>query len=206
MNILREGLSRYFSEEELERLSGVRVGIAGAGGLGSNCAQMLVRSGFGKLVIADFDVVETANLNRQFFFPDQVGMPKVEALRDNLLRLNPDLEVQTFNGRIERDNAAKVFASCEVMVEAFDQAEYKKMLIEAFYSSKCFYVAASGIGGWGDGDAIVTQRLRRNFFLIGDNITESNDTAPPCAPRVNIAAAKQANLVLAYALGHIKED
>lgn len=203
MNVLRSGLKRYFSGEMLERIGAVRVGIAGAGGLGSNCAQMLVRSGFMKLVVADFDVVEPGNLNRQFFFPDQVGMAKVEALRDNLLRLNPELELKICRDRIGAENAREVFAGCDVMVEAFDRAECKKMLAEAFFGSGGLYVTASGVGGWGDGDAVATRRLRQGFYLIGDNETESDDTAPPCAPRVNIAAAKQANLVLAYALGDL---
>ena len=54
-----------------------RVGIAGAGGLGSNCAAHLVRAGMKKLVIADFDVVNESNLNRQFFFRNQLGQKKV---------------------------------------------------------------------------------------------------------------------------------
>jgi len=51
-----------------------RIGIAGAGGLGSNCAAALARSGVGTLVIADFDIVEELNLNRQYYFSDQIGM------------------------------------------------------------------------------------------------------------------------------------
>ncbi len=62
-----------FSEiqAQLERFT---VGIAGAGGLGSNCAIALARSGIGTLVLSDFDVVEEANLNRQYFFADQSGV------------------------------------------------------------------------------------------------------------------------------------
>ena len=51
-----------------DHLSRFRVGIAGAGGLGSNCAVSLARSGIGTLVISDFDVIEPGNLNRQYFF------------------------------------------------------------------------------------------------------------------------------------------
>lgn len=203
MNSLYRGLERYFSAEQLARIAAVRVGIAGAGGLGSNCAQMLVRSGFTQLTIADFDVVEATNLNRQFFFPDQLGKPKVEALRENLLRLNPDLKADIFNGRIDADNARRVFAGCDVIVEAFDRAECKKMLAEVFFNAGPLYISASGLGGWGNSDAITVQRLNSRFYLVGDNVTEADETAPPCAPRVHIAAAKQADLVLAYALGDL---
>ena len=67
-------------------LSGFTVGIAGAGGLGSNCAAALARSGIGRLKIADFDIVSEPNLNRQFFFYDQIGRKKVVALRENIER------------------------------------------------------------------------------------------------------------------------
>lgn len=70
MNMFVEGLGRYFSGEQLERIRRVKVGIAGAGGLGSNCAFNLVRSGFSDFVICDFDIVEPSNLNRQFYFAD----------------------------------------------------------------------------------------------------------------------------------------
>ena len=58
------------------------VGVAGAGGLGSNVAMALTRVGIGKLIIADFDVVSESNLNRQFYFRDQLNRKKVEALKD----------------------------------------------------------------------------------------------------------------------------
>ncbi len=51
-----------------ERLKNKTVGIAGCGGLGSNCAVALARVGVGKLIIADFDIIEESNLNRQYFF------------------------------------------------------------------------------------------------------------------------------------------
>ena len=61
-----------------------RVGIAGAGGLGSNCAIALARSGVGTIVLSDFDVIEEPNLNRQYYFIDQVGMMKTVALKENI--------------------------------------------------------------------------------------------------------------------------
>ena len=71
----------------------MKIGIAGAGGLGSNVALNLVRSGIDAFRIVDFDCVEASNLNRQFYFRDQIGRPKVEALRENLQRIRPEVEV-----------------------------------------------------------------------------------------------------------------
>ena len=78
------------------------VGIAGAGGLGSNVAVALARAGIGRLVIADFDRIEPSNLNRQQYFVDQVGERKVEALRENLLAINPYSLYEIHDVRINR--------------------------------------------------------------------------------------------------------
>ena len=78
-NVLRRGLARYLAPEQLARLQSVRVGIAGAGGLGSNAALMLARSGVERFLLIDDDVVDASNLNRQQFWPRHVGRPSCSA-------------------------------------------------------------------------------------------------------------------------------
>lgn len=68
MNSFEKGLSDYIGHDRLSKIQQIKIGIAGAGGLGSNCAFNLVRSGFTKFKIVDFDLVEPSNLNRQFYF------------------------------------------------------------------------------------------------------------------------------------------
>ena len=208
-NLFTQGLLKHFSVEQLAKIENFTIGIAGAGGLGSNCALNLVRSGFKHFVICDFDVVEPSNLNRQFYFQDQLGIPKVEALAANLRRINPDVEIVSLPVKITSGNAREVFAGCDVIVEAFDRAEAKRMLVEAFYSSGKFLVAASGLAGWGNADAIMTLQVHHYFYMVGDLVSEVGANKPPCAPRVNIAAAKQADLILELALkqqGNYSED
>jgi sulfur carrier protein ThiS adenylyltransferase len=199
-NSFKQGLLKHFSPEQLEKIESFTIGIAGAGGLGSNCAQNLVRSGFKHFVICDFDVVEPGNLNRQFYFQDQLGITKVDALAVNLRRINPDVEIASLPVKITSGNAREVFAGCDVIVEAFDRAEAKRMLVETFYSSGKFLVAASGLAGWGNTDAIMTLQVHDYFYMVGDLVSEVGENRPPCAPRVNIAAAKQADLILSMAL------
>lgn len=208
-NLFRQGLLKHFPVEQLAKIESFTIGIAGAGGLGSNCALNLVRSGFKHFVICDFDVVEPSNLNRQFYFQDQLGVPKVEALAANLRRINPDVKITSLPVTITSGNAREVFAGCDVIVEAFDRAEAKRMLVEAFYSSGKFLVAASGLAGWGNADSIMTLQVHDYFYMVGDLVSEVGTGKPPCAPRVNIAAAKQADLILAMALkqqGNYSED
>lgn len=173
------------------------VGIAGAGGLGSNIAISLARAGIGKLIIADFDAVSTTNLNRQQFFLDQVGMPKVDALKANLARINPFCELVIFNDRITPDNLAKVFGACDILMEALDGAEQKQMLIETWqdlYPDRVL-IGASGLSGYGRNELIRTIKLD-NIYLCGDGVSELQQGISPIAPRVAIVANMQANLCL----------
>lgn len=196
MNEFERGLVRYMGEDKLKKIQRLKVGIAGAGGLGSNCAFNLVRSGLKRLKIIDFDVVKAANLNRQFYFFDQVGMPKVVALKTNLLRINLDLELEAVQNKIIDSNIGCVFRDCDVVVEAFDEVICKIMIIETFFSSGKLLVAASGLGGWGSSDDIIVREIHPKFYLIGDLMSEVNADKPPVSPRVNIVAAKQADVIL----------
>lgn len=200
MNHFEEALIGYFGEPGLRKIQSTVVGIAGLGGLGSNCSACLVRSGFRKFILADFDKVEYSNLNRQFYFLDQVGLNKTDCLKANLLRINPDLEITLMAQKISASNAASVFADCDVVVEAFDKAEYKCFMAEVFLASGKLFVSASGLAGWGNSDALRIKKIKDNCFLIGDSCSEAAGSLPPCAPRVSIAAAKEADVILSWVL------
>ena len=180
-----------------EHLSGKCVGIAGAGGLGSNCAAALIRAGVGKVVIADFDTVSPSNLNRQFYFADQIGMNKVEALYDNLIRIRPFVALSIHPVRVTPQNLALLFAGCDVVVEAFDKAEEKAWLIQEMCRQlpDTPLVAASGMAGYGGLDKLQVVR-QGNLIVCGDGVSEVTDDAPPLAPRVGIVACMEADVAL----------
>jgi sulfur carrier protein ThiS adenylyltransferase len=190
----------YFAHRDravLEALRRSTVGIAGAGGLGSTVAVSLARAGVGRLVITDFDSIEPSNLNRQQYTIDQVGRVKVEALKENLLRINPFSVYEIHAVRITRKNATDIFRSVDVLVEALDRAEAKEMLIETClrrYPGRPI-VAASGLAGYGKNRALHTRRLG-NLFICGDEDSQSPKGISPMAPRVGIVANMQANLVV----------
>ncbi len=191
----------YLGAAERARIEAARVGVAGAGGLGSNCLAHLVRCGVRRFVIADFDTVSESNLNRQFFFADQLGMPKVEAVAANLRRINPALELELHPERVTAENAARRFGNCDVTVEAFDDPDAKTMLIRALLPLGRPVVAASGIAGWGRSNAMRVQRIGKQLYMAGDRATGISEETPPYSPRVGIAAAQQANTVMALILG-----
>ena len=190
----------YLTPEERTALESARVGIAGAGGLGSNCAMHLVRAGVKHITIADFDVVNESNLNRQFFFRDQIGQKKVEAIKENLLRIEPDADIRAVDMRLDASSAREIFADCGIVVEAFDAVDAKVMLVSAFASSGKKLVTASGLAGWGRSNAMKVRKMG-NIVAIGDGETSVGDGAAPVSPRVGIAAAMEANAVVSLLLG-----
>lgn len=181
-----------------DHLSQFRVGIAGAGGLGSNCAVALARSGVGTLVISDFDIIEPANLNRQYYFTSQVGMMKSTALKENISRINPDVTVIAHTEKLDSSNIPEIFAGCDVIVEAFDRDDMKQMLIETVLTEmpEIPVVVGSGLAGWGNSESIQFRKADDTIYICGDESTQAGDDFPPMAPRVGMVANMQANTVV----------
>lgn len=179
-------------------LSKFRVGIAGAGGLGSNCAVALARCGVGTLTIADYDIVEEPNLNRQYYFTDQVGQMKTVALKENISRVNPDVIVITHQKRLDRINIPEIFSGCNIIVEAFDSSEMKEMLVETVQTKMpgIHLIIGSGMAGWGKSELIRYRKVDDSLYLCGDESTEVSEDMPPMAPRVCMVANMQANVVV----------
>ncbi len=179
------------------KLQNRTVGIAGCGGLGSNCAIALARTGIGKLILVDFDKVEHSNLNRQYFFSNQLKEFKALALKDNILKIDDKIQIETHVIRLEPVSVKDLFSQCDVIVEAFDSDAAKQMIIETVLSDMPdkYIVSGQGLAGFGKNESLRTQRHGK-LLIVGDNETEVSDQQPPLAPRVAIVANMQANLVL----------
>ncbi len=190
-------------EEIKNKLKYTTIGIAGAGGLGSNAAVALARCGVESFVIADFDIIEETNLNRQYYFRSQIGQKKVLALSENLLAINSRIKISTFDKKLGTENIPQVFANCPIIIEAFDSASMKKTIIETVASKLCntVLIVASGIAGWADTNALKWRKVDNNLYICGDELSEVSSSCPPLATRVAIVANMQANIVLEILLG-----
>lgn len=175
----------------------MRIGFAGVGGIGSNVAWMLVRSGLLDLFLVDFDRVEESNLNRQFYFADQIGEPKVEALTRNLKAINPQVQIRTAMIRLDAGNCAALFAGCDLVVEGLDKEEEKKMLLESLHHGQKV-VSACGIAG----SALDCIRVRSiGHSLVAGDFTTDCAYAPLFAHKVTCVAAYMAGLIMQEAGG-----
>lgn len=190
-------LIQRHGESVHRKLKASTIGIAGLGGLGSNVAISLARIGVGKLVIADFDIVEPSNLNRQQYFIEQLGTKKVQALTENLLKINPYLEIDGHCLKLTSENIPKIYSNCPVIAECFDKADQKQMIVETVLSkTKSIIVAVSGLGGYGNSNEIVTKKISNRTILVGDDSRGLENGFSLMAPRVAIAAGHQANAIV----------
>lgn len=181
-----------------EKIKGSSVGIMGLGGLGSVVSVALARVGVGTLVLADFDVVEPSNLNRQQYLVNQVGMKKTQAMKMNLSQINPYVRVELFDGELTEENIPLIFKDVDVLTECFDRAEMKATALRTALTHLPGkgYVGASGMAGFGDNNLIQTKKLYPKVFVVGDHEAEAKPGQGLMAPRVGIAASQQANQVL----------
>ena len=202
MDLKEEDLFKRNVKDIAKKLKKAKVCILGLGGLGSNVAVLLARSGIGYLKLIDFDVVEASNLNRQQYRISHIGIKKIEAIKTIIKEINPFVEIDTFDIKVDRENILSVVEDIEIVVEAFDRAETKAMAIEELLTNKNkIVISASGMAGLGSANEVITRKIKENFYLIGDNYSDYEEYSGIMSTRVMLCAAHQANMVLRIILG-----
>ena len=202
MDLKEEDLLKRNLKGIAKKLKKAEVCILGLGGLGSNVAVLLARAGIGHLKLIDFDVVEASNLNRQQYRISHIGMKKTEAIKIIIKEINPFVEIETLDIKVDRENIYSIVGNIEIVVEAFDRAETKAMAIEELLTNKNkIVVSASGMSGLGSANEIITRKIKDNFYLIGDNYSDYEEYSGIMSTRVMLCAAHQANMVLRLILG-----
>ncbi|HZG70185.1 MAG TPA: sulfur carrier protein ThiS adenylyltransferase ThiF [Chondromyces sp.] len=214
LTIIRKGSMP--SEEELEsmmmarhtpdvhkKVKKGRVAIAGLGGLGSNIAIMLARIGVGELLLVDFDIVEPSNLNRQSYYVRHLGLPKTMALKEQIEEINPFITISTKTVKITEDNVKELFTGYDIICEAFDKPDQKSMLVNAALEQlpEVKVVSGSGMAGYDSSNLIKTTRPMKRLYVCGDLENEAKVGRGLMAPRVQICAGHQANMILRLLLG-----
>jgi len=196
-------LAAHQTDAVQDRLKKGVVGVMGLGGLGSAVATALARIGVGRLLLADYDIVELSNLHRQHYFLDQVGLLKTEALKQNISRINPFICLVTIEKCLTEEMIPHYFQDVDVLVECFDRPEMKAMALRVALTSLTgvAYVGASGVAGYGSNNVIKTKKIGDRAYLVGDGESAIGPNQVLMAPRVGIAAHHQANQVVRLLLG-----
>lgn len=148
-----EALSRtelLLGPEAIERLASAHVLIVGIGGVGAYAAEMIARSGVGRITIVDGDDVAPSNLNRQLpALTSTVGEPKAEVMKARMLDINPDCHVEARCEFIAPDTVKPLLDELrpDFVIDAIDSLSPKVALIEACLRGKIKIISSMGAGG-----------------------------------------------------------
>jgi adenylyltransferase/sulfurtransferase len=140
----RQMLINGFGEEGQKKLKNTRIFVAGAGGLGSPVSTYLAVAGFGHITIADMDIVDLSNLNRQILHWDKdVGEVKVKSGLEKLTQINPNIEVEAFQGKIDEGNIYDLTKGQDIIIDAMDNFPTRYLLNRAALKHKVPFIHAS---------------------------------------------------------------
>lgn len=143
-----ERIENLIGEEKLELLKKATVLVVGLGGVGGSCIESLARSGVGNLIIIDFDVIESSNINRQVItFNDNIGKKKVVETEKLIKRINPECNVILYDYFLDNNNIDDVFYSkIDFVVDACDSVKTKQALIKKCIDKKIKFISCMGTG------------------------------------------------------------
>ena len=199
---MQEALHKGLTAEQSQRLQEAKVAIVGLGGLGSNVAMWLARLGVSHLLLYDFDKVELSNLNRQYYFLQDVGEYKAVALLEHLRQVNPYGDYQSKVVRLTEANLAELVGEADIVCEALDKPETKALLVNGVLENfpDKDLVAASGLAGFDSCDDMQVRRILPHFYLCGDGHSSFQEL-PLCGARVGLCAAQEALTIARIILG-----
>lgn len=205
--LTREKLYRALEERHgaqlQKKLAAASVAVCGLGGLGSNIAIALARAGVGHIHIIDFDCVDVSNLNRQQYFPEQLGQFKTEALGDTLRRIALCSEITADCVKLNEENIPVLLKDADIICEAFDRADQKAMLVNCVLEQfpEKYLVSGSGMAGIHPANTITTRRITKHFYLCGDGVSDAADGLGLVSARVMVCAAHEATAIIRIIAG-----
>ncbi len=134
-------------KENIEKISKSHVTIVGTGGVGGYVALFLARAGISKFTIIDFDKIAPSNINRQAVaFTDTIGLDKVKVLKDMILKINPDAQIDAVNERLCEENVTNLVKNDTFVVDAIDSVKDKVALICYCKKNNINIISAMGAG------------------------------------------------------------
>ncbi|HJJ98846.1 MAG TPA: HesA/MoeB/ThiF family protein [Methanocorpusculum sp.] len=183
-----------------KKLEDATVFLAGCGGLGSLIAFYLAAAGIGHLRIADCDVVDTTNLNRQILHrPDRIGMPKAASAKLTLKAFNPDVEVTAFASFIDEKTAPRMIGDADIIVDALDNFTTRYILNEVS-QTRGIPLMHGGVAGFtGQATLIVPKKTACLFCIFPD--VKTTDETPILGTTVGVIGSIEAEETIKYLTG-----
>ena len=132
----------------MDKLSKSTVAVFGIGGVGSFAVEALVRTGLGRIILVDYDIIDITNINRQIHaIRRTVGLPKVEAMKQRILEINPDIEVIVYNKKYDTETKGDLFLEkYDYVIDAIDMVSSKLDLILECKTRNIPIISSMGAG------------------------------------------------------------
>jgi adenylyltransferase/sulfurtransferase len=183
--------------EGQQKLLESHVLIIGAGGLGSPAAMYLASAGIGRITIADNDIVDLSNLQRQVLHRNKdLGRPKVDSARDTLAELNPDVQVTPLNILIDRTVLENLVIQADLVIDASDNFDTRFAINAACVASGTALVSGAAIRMEGQLSVFLPQRddspCYRCLYSEGDEPDQTCSENGVLAPLVGVIGSLQA--------------
>jgi molybdopterin-synthase adenylyltransferase len=192
-----------FGEEGQEKLRNATVFVAGTGGLGSPISTYLAVAGIGKIIIADFDIVDPTNLNRQFLHHEKdIGRKKVDSAKEKLLSLNPEIKVETITEKITEENANNVVPACDLIIDALDNFDTRHVLNKLAVRRKIPLIHGAVSGYRGQATTVIPGRTPCLNCIFPSSFTK--EVFPVLGTTPGVIGTIQANEAIKYITGQGK--
>ncbi|MBR6957777.1 MAG: tRNA threonylcarbamoyladenosine dehydratase [Erysipelotrichaceae bacterium] len=158
-----ERIERLLGQEGVQKLHDSHVLVVGLGGVGSYCLESLIRSGIGKLTIADFDTVDETNLNRQLqTLRENIGAKKTDIFIERAKAINPDVEIRAFEMFVNKETANSLFdTDYDYVADCIDSTEGKITLWKICQEKQIPFVASLGMANRLDPQKVIITKLNR---------------------------------------------
>ena len=148
----------------MQKLARTSVAVIGLGGVGSYSAEALARSGIGKFILIDFDVIEPTNINRQILaLQSTIGKPKVELMQQRILDINPKAEVIIYQEVLDGNNQERLLEGAEYCVDAIDSLSSKIGLLEFLLKNERKFISVMGAGNRLDPSQIHISTIDKSY-------------------------------------------
>ena len=163
MNDYLDRSKKLLGEEKINSLAQKRILVIGVGGVGGTALEALARSGFKKFVLIDCDKVDVSNLNRQVLFTtDDIGLDKVTAAKNRLLKINPDFEIETINVKVGEASLESIeIGKVDFIVDAIDFIEGKLKIYEYAQKHNIQFISSLGMGNRIDPEKVTITTLNK---------------------------------------------
>ena len=194
---------RVIGSDKVKKLANAKVAVFGVGGVGGYVAECLARSGVGKIVLVDGDVVDISNVNRQIIaLQDVVGQSKVQLMAERIAKINPKCQVETYNFRFGENTLDKFSFDYDYIADCIDSVDDKQLLILSACQRHIHIISAMGAGNrYGVPNYVLTDIYKTSYDPLAKLMRRWCATAG--IKKLNVVYSKDASIKQPKPVGSI---